>query len=123
MLAIGGIVSLFLGSMMLIKASSPLELASISRVLIIVTTIIAASFFLLVIGAGLKAQKRKPVTGLEAMAGLPGVALDELAPGGRVRVHGEIWNALSTGENIGKGEAIRVKGINKFVLDVEKINT
>jgi len=120
MLAIGGIVSLLLGSMMLIKASSPLELASISRVLIILTTGIAALFFLFVIGAGLKAQKRKPVTGLEAMAGLPGIALDELAPTGRVRVQGEIWNALSTEGNINKGEAIRVKSIKKFVLDVEK---
>ncbi|MEO6722817.1 MAG: nodulation protein NfeD [Ferruginibacter sp.] len=123
MLAIGGIVSLLLGSMMLIKASSSLELAGISKVLIIATTAVTASLFLFVIGAGLKAQKRKPVTGLEAMAGLRGFALDELMPTGRVRVNGEIWNAVSTGEKINTGDAIKVNSINKFVLYVEKINT
>ena len=123
MLAIGGIVSLLLGSMMLIKASSPLELAGISRVLIIITTAITAALFSFVIGAGLKAQKRKSVTGVEAMIGLRGITLDELIPAGRVRVNGEMWNAVSTGENIHKGEAIKVNSINKFVLYVEKIST
>lgn len=123
MLAIGGIISLLLGSMMLIKASSPLELTGISRILIIVTTAITALFFLFVIGAGLKAQKRKALTGLEAMTGLTGVALDPLEPDGRVRVQGEIWNASSVSGNIDKGEAVRINAIKKLMLYVEKVPT
>jgi membrane-bound serine protease (ClpP class) len=123
MLAIGGIASLLLGSMLLIRASSPLEIASISRLLIIGTTTVTALFFLLVAGAGLKAQKRKPVTGLEAMTGLKGIALDALEPVGRVRVQGEIWNATSIEGNINKGERVRVNAIKKFVLFVEKVTT
>ncbi|MCW3092138.1 MAG: hypothetical protein JWP81_3207 [Ferruginibacter sp.] len=121
MLAIGGIISLLLGSMMLVKASSPLEIAVISRALIIVTTAVTASFFLLVVGAGLKAQKRPPVTGLEAMAGRIGIALEPLEPDGRVRVQGEIWLASSTSGNISKGETIRVNAIQKLKLFVEKV--
>lgn len=121
-LAIGGIVSLMLGSMMLIKASSPLEVAGISRLLIIITTAITALFFLLVIGAGLRSQKRKPVIGLEAMTGLTGIALEALAPNGQVRVQGEVWNASSIGGDINKGEAVRINAIKKLILYVEKVN-
>ncbi len=121
MLAIGGITSLLLGSMMLIKASSPLELAGISRLLIITTTAVTALLILLVVGAGLKAQKRKGVTGLEAMTGLSGIAMDQLEPDGRVQVQGEIWNASSIGGNINKGEAVRINAIKKLILYVEKV--
>lgn len=120
-LAIGGIASLLLGSMMLIKASSPLELAGISKLLIVVTTALVALLFLAVIGAGLKAQKRKPVTGLEAMIGLKGITLTDLVPDGRVKVQGEMWNASSVSGNINKGEEVRINAIKKFTLYVEKI--
>ncbi len=122
-LAIGGIVSLLLGSMMLIKAGSPLEIAGISKTLIIFTTAVTALLFLFVIGAGAKSQKRKPVTGLEAMTGLTGIVLDALAPNGRVRVNGEIWNAASTNGAIGEGASVRVTAVKQFVLYVEKIAT
>ena len=121
MLAIGGIASLLLGSMMLIKASSPLELAGISKLLIVVTTALVALLFLAVIGAGLKAQKRKPVTGLEAMIGLKGITLTDLVPDGRVKVQGEMWNASSVSGNINKGEEVRINAIKKFTVYVEKI--
>jgi len=121
MLAIGGIISLLLGSMMLIKASSPLELAGISRLLIIVTTIVTALFFLFVIGAGIKAQKRKPVIGLESMNGLLAVAMDNLDPEGRVMVKGEIWNASSLSGYIGKGASVKIQDVKKLKLYVEKV--
>jgi membrane-bound serine protease (ClpP class) len=120
-LAIGGIVSLLLGSMMLIKAGSPLEIAGISKLLVVITTAITGMFFLFVIGAGAKSQKRKPVTGLEAMTGLTGVVLDALEPEGRVRVNGEIWNAVADIGAIPKGETVRVNAVKKFVLTVEKV--
>jgi len=123
MLAIGGIISLLLGSFMLIKASSPLEVVHISRLLIITTSALTAAFFLWVIGAGLKAQQRTAVTGLEAMTGLTAVTMDVLAPDGRVLVKGEIWNASATGEPIGVGETVRINAVKKLRLYVEKIIT
>ena len=38
-------------------------------------------------------RRRKPVIGAEAVVGALGVAVDELRPAGRVRVHGELWQA------------------------------
>ena len=123
MLAIGGIVSILLGSMLLIKASSPLEVASISRALIIATTAITALFFLFVVGAGLKAQKRKSVTGIDAMMGLTGVTLDPLTPNGRVTVLGETWNAVAMENHIETGQPVVIREIKKLVLYVQKLNT
>ena len=69
MLAIGGIVSLLLGSMMLIKSGSAAEMGKISLSVIFAATAVSALFFLFIVGMGIKAQRRKIVTGLEALIG------------------------------------------------------
>ena len=122
-LAIGGIVSLLLGSMMLIRTSSGLELAKISRVVIFSATVVTALFFLFVIGVGLKAQRRKVVTGREGLPGITGVAMGLLNPLGLVMLEGEIWNAESVGGDIQKDEKVRVKEMKDLKLYVEKMNT
>lgn len=119
-LAIGGIVSLLLGSMMLIKNESPLQMAGISRTVIIVFTTLSAAFFLFVIGMGIRAQKHKVVTGLEAMKDAIAYAQEVLDPQGTVMLHGEIWNAISLTGKIEKGEKVRIKEMNKLTLYVEK---
>lgn len=119
MLAIGGIVSLLLGSMMLIKPGSALEMAKISRPVIIAATAVSALFFLLIIGLGIKAQRRKVVTGPAALIGATGEVIDMLAPTGTVKVQGEIWNAESIAGNISKGEKVRIKEMKNLKLYVE----
>ena len=119
MLAIGGALSLFLGSMMLIRTSSTLESARISHSIIIASTAITVLFFLFIIGVGLKAQRAKPVTGIEGMMGEVGETLDPLDLTGTVRVHGEIWNAESISGVISKGRKVRVTGIKDLKLYVE----
>jgi membrane-bound serine protease (ClpP class) len=122
MLAIGGVISLLLGSMMLIRTSSPLEFIRISRGVIISCTLVTALFFLFVIGLGLKAQRRRVVTGIEGMTGATGKSLDILDPAGMVMVDGEIWNAESIAGLINKGEHVRVTAMKNLKLYVEKIN-
>jgi membrane-bound serine protease (ClpP class) len=122
MLAIGGIVALLTGSLMLIKPGSGLELMRISRVLIISTVTLTSGFFLFVIGMGIKAQRRKPVTGIKALVGETAFTLDELNPSGRVSVHGEIWNAMSVTGMINTGEQVRVTEVKNLVLYVEHKN-
>jgi len=121
LLAIGGIVSLILGSMMLIREDST-EFARISWGVIIPSVVVTALFFLFVIGMGLKAQGLKPVTGIEAMTGETGESLEMLSPIGTVMVHGEIWQAESVGGAINKGEKIRVIRMQNFKLYVEPEN-
>lgn len=121
LLAIGGIISLLLGSMMLVRAGSSLEFVRLSKSVIITSTVVTTLFFLFVIGLGLKAQRRKPVTGMEAMTGLAGEALTALNPLGNVRVQGEVWNAESVSGNIDEGKKIRVTGMAGLKLFVEEV--
>jgi membrane-bound serine protease (ClpP class) len=122
MLAIGGIVALLTGSLMLIRPGSGLEVMRISRALIISTVAITSAFFLFVIGMGIKAQRRKPVTGIKALVGETAFSLDELNPSGRVRIHGEIWNAISISGMINIGEMVRVTEVKNLTLYVEHMN-
>jgi membrane-bound serine protease (ClpP class) len=118
-LAIGGIVSLLLGSMMLIRRGAG-PVGQISLAVVISTTIVTALFFLFVIGMGLKAQRLKPTTGSESMIGETGEAKEELNPLGMVFLHGELWQAESMSGIIQAGEKIRVKSMKGFTLFVEK---
>ena len=122
LLAIGGVISLLLGSMMLIKSNSSLEMVKISRGVIIGATIASALFFLFVVGFGIRAQRRKVVTGIEGLVGDIGEVTDTLSPVGKVKVQGELWNAESLAGTIDKGEKVRIKEMKNLKLFVEKIN-
>lgn len=121
LLGLGGVVSLVLGSIMLIRPNSALEFARISWSVIISTSVITALFFLFIIGLGLKAQRAKPVTGVEGMIGALGETLARLEPIGMVRVHGEMWKAESTSGIIEQGQKIRVTAIKDLKLYVEQV--
>jgi len=117
-LAIGGVVSLFLGSVMLFKSSSSLDMIKISTGVVISVTVLSATFFLCVIVLGLRAQRLKTVTGINILLGQTGEALSLLNPQGQLQVNGEVWTAESTKGKINKGElvkVIKVKGLTLFV--------
>jgi membrane-bound serine protease (ClpP class) len=122
LLGIGGVVSLLLGSMMLIRTDETWHVASLSLTVIITAVTISSLFFLFVIGMGLKAQRAKPAIGLEAMIGEIGQSLSELNPGGTVRMHGEIWKAISNAGLIAEGKKVVVTGFLNFTLQVEPYN-
>ncbi|HET6766472.1 MAG TPA: nodulation protein NfeD [Chitinophagaceae bacterium] len=122
LLAIGGVISLLLGSMMLIKSNSSLEMVKISWGVIIGATIVSALFFLFIVGFGIRAQRRKVVTGIEGLVGDTGEAMEVLSPTGTIRVQGEIWNAESLSGKIDKGEKVRIKEMKNLKLFVERIN-
>jgi len=125
LLTIGGAISLLLGSIMLIN--SPFELMQISLTVIITAVALTVLFFLFAIGMALKAQRRKPATGKEALVGERGIALTKFKPAsngwatGQVRVHGEIWKAISQ-DAINPNEEIVVRGVEGLTLKVEKVD-
>jgi membrane-bound serine protease (ClpP class) len=120
-LTIGGIISLFLGSIMLIDEESVLEAMAISIELIILIVVLTAAFFLFAITLGIKAQRKKVATGPEGIIGETGIAVSHLNPVGEVKVHGEFWNAECTKGEIKKGAAILVTGIDNLKLTVKKL--
>jgi len=119
-LTIGGIISLTLGSLMLIEPSA--IYISISLKSIFIAVGVTSLIFIFVISYGIKAQFKKPVTGLEGMIGEIGVAKGKLAPRGKIQIHGEIWNAITQGEEvIKKGEEVEVIKIKGMKLVVKKL--
>jgi len=120
LLAVGGGISLLLGSIMLINPESSLEIISISWSVIIPAVLFTVLFFVFAIGMGVRAQLRKPVTGIEGIVGEVGEAFSDLNPEGQVRVHGEIWNATSADGILKKGTPIRVDKVKDLHLTVRK---
>ena len=63
------------------------------------------------------AYKKREV-GDEAMIGLRGTAMERLMPEGKVKVRGEIWNAVSTSGPIEKGQEVLVEAVEGLKLKV-----
>lgn len=120
-LAIGGVVSLFLGSVMLFKSSSSLDMIKISTGIVTSMTLLFSVFFLCVIGLGLKAQRLKTVTGIQVLLGKTGETLNVLDPQGQVMVNGEVWIAESLSGRINEREKVKVVKIRGLILFVEPI--
>jgi membrane-bound serine protease (ClpP class) len=106
---------------MLTKEDPVFPLLKISVTLILTTVGLSVLFFAFIIGAGIRAQKARPVTGMEGLIGETGIVLATLDPLGSVRVHGEIWAAESLTGSIEAGKKIRVLSMNHFRLSVEPI--
>ncbi|MHA4806493.1 NfeD family protein [Flavitalea flava] len=121
LLAIGGVVALLLGSLMLIRPGTGPDFVGISKVIIVAFTTVTALFFLGVIGMGLKAQQRKQVTGPEAMIGATGITLEALTPTGMIRFQGEHWKAESVSGPIDKGKKVRIRNVQHLKLFVEPV--
>lgn len=120
LLAIGGTISLILGSLMLINTESTLEFVELSLPVILSVVIFTLLFFLVAIGLGIKAQMRKPTTGWEGLVGEQGEAISDLNPEGRVHVHGESWSAESVDGKIRKGTKITVTQVSNLKVKVKK---
>jgi membrane-bound serine protease (ClpP class) len=120
LLAIGGMVSMFIGSIMLIKTDA--EFLQISWSIILPVVALAAGVTFLMVGMGMKAMRRPAVTGREEMIGLVGVVKTALIPQGQLAIHGELWEAVSDlplqpGE---EAEVTRMDGLRLYVTPVSK---
>lgn len=117
LLAVGGVLSLLLGSMMLID--SPAPGLQIGMSLILPVTAATAAITLFLVGLAIRAQRAPAVTGTSGMLHETGQALTSIDPGGvgRVQTHGEIWTATAT-EHVAAGESVRVVGVQGLLLTV-----
>jgi membrane-bound serine protease (ClpP class) len=117
LLAVGGIVSLVLGSLLLFE--SPVPAFRLSLGVIIPAVAITAAFFLWLVGKGVAAQRRPPVTGLSALLGRRGEVRVRLAPLGTVMLEGTHWSARAEGgEPIEVDRTVRVVGVDGLLLKV-----
>ncbi len=117
LLTVGGVISMFLGSMMLFE--SPLPFLRVSWIVMIPTVLITAAFFAVVGTLAFRAWRRKPEAGARGLVGEIGETRSRIDREGKVFVHGEIWNAYSE-EVIEQGERVRVLEVPGLRIKVEK---
>jgi membrane-bound serine protease (ClpP class) len=120
-LAIGGIVSMALGSLMLFDA--PEIGLRVSWWTIVPTVGATAGLFLFVITAGVRALSRRQLLGPSGLVGQTATVKERLAPEGQVFVHGEIWRAVAEGEPVEAGARVRVVAVDGLTLKVAKADT
>jgi membrane-bound serine protease (ClpP class) len=68
----------------------------------------------------LKARRNKVVTGVQGLIGEVGTAQSVLAPLGKVLVHGEIWNAVSSSP-VPTGSKVVVRKVDGLQLEVAPV--
>ena len=116
-LAIAGVISLVIGSIMLID--SPSDFLSLSWTSIAVVAVLTGIFFFGVLSYAIKAQLSKVRTGREGIVGEKGTARSDISTSGTVLVHGELWQAQSD-EPVEKGAQVIVVGTEGLTLKVRK---
>jgi membrane-bound serine protease (ClpP class) len=119
LLAVGGITSLFFGSLMLFD--SPLPEMQIGLQVIIPVTVALSGLVLFFVGLAVRSQRRPAVTGESGMLNTTGEAMTSISPGGvgRVSAHGEIWTATAD-EPVNAGDRVMITAIKGLLLTVKR---
>jgi membrane-bound serine protease (ClpP class) len=114
-LAIGGVVAMALGSLMLYD--EPEAGFRVSWLVIIPTVAVTAGIFVFALAAGVRALSRRPQLGAEALLGATGTAYGAVAGEGQIKLQGEIWRAVAE-RPIADGMPVRVVGVDGLTLRV-----
>ena len=117
LLSIAGVVSIFLGSTMLIDSDDPAM--QISQSILYPTLGLTIVFSIGIIVFATQTRNLKMQGGAEGMLGETGIVKENLNPHGRVLVHGELWDAECEGE-IMEGEHVIVESVEGLKVRVKK---
>lgn len=115
-LTVGGLVAMFIGSLMLFNYDDPAFRVSLQVIIPVVLAV--GLFFILGTWLSIRALVRKPVSGAVGLIGEKGDARTAVdLNGGQVFVAGAHWNATA-GTPIAAGSRIVVKSVNGMTLQV-----
>ncbi len=117
-LTTGGIALLTLGGLFLVDAPIPEMRVHLVTALAVSIPLGIITAFLMSIAV--RARRNKIVTGKQGLIGEIGIAQTLLAPAGKVFVHGELWDAVST-VPVPAGERIVVRQIDGLTLRVDPV--
>ncbi len=117
LLTAGGVIALVMGSLILFSHSPGVE---VHRGLIAGVTAGITAFAVFVVGAIIRGQRRRKITGAEGMLGRIAVAKTPLDPMGTVLVQGELWTAASEGGTVAPGEEVIITKVEELKLRVTK---
>ncbi len=122
LLALAGAICLALGGIMLVDI--PEQEFRVDPHLAIGAAVAFGAIFLFLGTLAMRALRRRQVTGSEGMIGEQGVAIEDLAPTGKVFLRSEYWQATAQGNAIPKGtrvRCLRVRGLHLEVASVEPV--
>jgi membrane-bound serine protease (ClpP class) len=119
-LAIGGIVILTLGGLLLVDAPIPEMRVHLLTALAVSIPLGVITVFLMSIA--LKARANKVVTGIQGLIGEVGHTQSALSPQGKVFVHGELWDAISSA-NLPAGQPVVVRQVDGLQLRVDPVRS
>lgn len=115
-----GIVLLTLGGLLLIDAPIPeMRVHFVTSLAVSIPLGLITAFLMTV---AVRARRNKVVTGVQGLVAEIGVARTALSPQGKVLVHGEIWNAVSSSP-VPAGGSVVVVGVSGLQLNVAPLVT
>ena len=117
-LTVGGIALLTLGGLLLVDSPIPEMRVHLLTALAVSIPLGLITAFLMSIA--LKARRNKMVSGAQGLIGETGIAQTHLSPLGKIFVHGELWDAVSSCD-VPVGESVVVRRVDGLVLQVEPI--
>lgn len=117
-LGIGGVVAFVVGSLILLDTENA-EYA-LSMPLVFGFALASAAFFFMVATLAARVRARPVVSGREELPGTIGEVLDDFTGEGRIRVHGEVWQARSSAP-LRRGQKVRVNAVQGLTLEVEPL--
>ena len=122
-LGVGGVVSMVLGALMLIR--SPLTGMGVSFGAAFGVAIPFAIIIIILMRLVLRSRRWKQSTGKEELVGEEGQVTESVGSAGAlgmVFIHGELWRAAArAGESIPRGARVRVRRVEGLTLEVEPV--
>src|SRR5215470_13683641 len=114
-LTIGGIALLVIGGLLLVDGPIPEMRVRLVTALAVSIPLGIITAFLMSIAV--RARENKVITGGEGLIGEVGIARTPMVPEGKVFVHGEIWNAVSSSP-VPAGAKVVVRRVDGLQLEV-----
>jgi membrane-bound serine protease (ClpP class) len=115
-LTVAGIACMVVGALLLVDSPIPEMRVQWATALAVSVPIGAITAFL--VGIAIRARRNKVAVGPQALIGKTGIARTPLVPEGKISIHGEIWDADSSG-NVDEGATVIVRGVDGLRLKVE----
>ena len=119
LLSVSGVISIFLGSTMLIDSEDPAM--QISRAILYPTLGLTIVLSIGIIVLATRTRNLRQLGGMEGMIGETGLVKESLNLHGSVLVHGELWEAESDTQ-VNEGEMVRVDSIEGLKIKVSKVD-